>query len=53
MSPVANLWLLQDVLEPVLRRHAEALAPDSVRFRTELCDLRHEGGGVTGVLKNR
>ncbi|MBR1124201.1 FAD-dependent monooxygenase [Bradyrhizobium lablabi] len=52
MSPVANCGCSQDLLEPVLRRHAEALAPDSVRFNTELCDLKHEGGGVTGLLKD-
>ncbi len=40
MSPVANCGCSQDILEPVLRRHAEALAPDSVRFNTELCDLQ-------------
>ena len=53
MSPVANCGCSQDVLEPVLRRHAEALAPGSVRFNTELCDLRHEAGGLTGLLKDQ
>lgn len=52
MSPVANCGCSQDVLEPVLRRHAEALAADGIKFNTELCDLRQEGGGLTGVLKD-
>lgn len=53
MSPVANCGCSQDILEPVLRRHAEALAPDAIRFGTELCDLRQEEGGLTGVLKDQ
>lgn len=53
MSPVANCGCSQDVLEPVLRRHAEALDPDAIRFDTELCDLQHEGSTLTGVLKNQ
>jgi putative polyketide hydroxylase len=52
MSPVANCGCSQDLLEPVLRRHAEALAPDAIKFSTELCDLRQEGG-LTGVLKDQ
>lgn len=52
MSPVLNCGCSQDVLEPVLRRHAEALAPDCVRFNTELADFRQEENGVTGVLKD-
>lgn len=52
MSPVGNCGCSQDLLEPVLRRHAEALATASIRFNTELCDIRNEGGGVTGVLKD-
>lgn len=52
VSPVPNCGCSQDVLEPVLRRHAEALAPQCVRFNTELSDFRHEGGGVTGLLKD-
>ena len=52
ISPVANCGCSQDLLEPVLRRHAEALAPDGIKFNTELIDLRHEGGSLTGVLKD-
>lgn len=52
MSPVANCGCSQDVLEPVLRRHAEALAANTVKFNTELCDLRQDGAGVTGMLKD-
>jgi putative polyketide hydroxylase len=53
VSPVANCGCSQDVLEPILRRHAEALAPDGIKFNTELCDVRHEGDGPTGVLKDQ
>lgn len=41
------------MLEPVLRRHAEALAPGGIKFNTELCDLRSEGSGLTGSLKDQ
>lgn len=50
LSPVANCGCSQDILEPVLRRHAEALAPDGIRFNTELSDFRQDSGGVTGLL---
>jgi putative polyketide hydroxylase len=50
MSPVGNCGCSQDLLEPVLRRHAEALAPDSIRFNTELSDLKQDASGVSGVL---
>jgi putative polyketide hydroxylase len=53
VSPVANAGCSQDVLEPILRRHAEALAPDSIKFNTELCDLQQEETGVTGMLNDR
>ena len=52
VSPVTNCGCSQDVLEPVLCRHAEALAPGGVRFNTELSDLRQEAGGLTGALKD-
>lgn len=52
VSPVANCGCSQDVLEPVLRRHAEALAPGGIKFNTELCDLRQDAGGVTGSLQD-
>ena len=50
MSPVANCGCSQDLLEPVLRRHAEALAPDGLRFNTDLADLKQDANGVTGTL---
>lgn len=52
ISPAANCGCSQDLLEPVLRRHAEALAPGCIRFNTELVDVREAGGGVEGVLKD-
>lgn len=50
MSPAGNCGCSQDILEPILRRHAEALAPGSIRFNTELSDLRQDASGVSGTL---
>lgn len=50
MSPAANCGCSQDILEPILRRHAEALAPDSIRFNAELSEFKQDASGVTGVL---
>ncbi|MES5482491.1 FAD-dependent monooxygenase [Bradyrhizobium sp. INPA03-11B] len=50
MSPAGNCGCSQDILEPILRRHAEALAPGSVRFNTELTELKQGASGVSGVL---
>jgi len=50
MSPAPNCGCAQDVLEPVLRRHAEALAPDGVRFRTELTKLSQDADGVSAEV---
>ena len=52
VSPVLNCGCSQDVLEPVLRRHAEALAPGRIKFNTELTELRQEAGSVIGSLKD-
>jgi putative polyketide hydroxylase len=52
-SPAANCGCSQDLLEPVLRRHAEALAPDGLCFNTELKKLSIEANGVSGELCNR
>jgi putative polyketide hydroxylase len=52
-SPVANCGCSQDLLETVLRRHAEALAPDGLRFNTELKKFTVEKNGVYGELTDR
>jgi putative polyketide hydroxylase len=52
ISPVTNCGCSQDILEPVLLRHAEALTPGVVRFNTELCEFREEGAGVVGMLRD-
>jgi putative polyketide hydroxylase len=53
VSPVANCGCAQDDFEPVLRRHAEAAAPDGLRFHTELTDVSYDTDGVTGTLTDR
>ncbi len=39
ISPITAALCAQDDLEPVLRRHAEALAPGTLRFGAELTGL--------------
>jgi putative polyketide hydroxylase len=51
LSPVGNCLCAQDDLEPVLRRHAESLAPDGVRFDTELTRFEQDASGVTATLR--
>jgi len=52
-SPCANCGCSQDLLEPVLRRHAEAHALADLRFNTELTELTPGTDGVTGLLADR
>ncbi|GAB3502751.1 FAD-dependent oxidoreductase [Amycolatopsis cihanbeyliensis] len=52
VSPCSEAVLSQDVLEPVLRQHAEELGAD-LRFGTELESFTDEPGGVTAVLTDR
>ncbi|MEJ2871502.1 FAD-dependent monooxygenase [Actinomycetospora sp. OC33-EN08] len=40
-------------LEPVLKRHAEMLDPDGVRFHHELVDLTQDDDGVTATVRDR
>lgn len=40
-------------LEPILKARAEALAPDRVRFNTELVDLEQDADGVTATVRDR
>ncbi|MFI7454192.1 FAD-dependent monooxygenase [Nonomuraea sp. NPDC049714] len=52
VSPCEDVMLSQDVLEPVLREHAEALGAD-LRFGTELRAYDDGPDGVTAVLQER
>ncbi|WP_188196957.1 FAD-dependent oxidoreductase [Nonomuraea sp. SYSU D8015] len=52
VSPCDDAVLSQDVLEPVLREHAEALGAD-LRFGTELQSFENGPDGVTAVLTDR
>lgn len=51
--PSAALHCLcaQDDLEPVLRRRAEALAPGTVRFSSELIGFEQDAQGVTATVR--
>jgi 2,4-dichlorophenol 6-monooxygenase len=40
-------------LEPILKQHAEALAPGRVRFGHELTDLAQDAGGVSATVLDR
>ncbi|CAN5336796.1 FAD-dependent oxidoreductase [soil metagenome] len=52
-SPTTNCGCAQDLLEPVLRRHAEALAPGGLSFNTELTGLSMNVDGISGELTDR
>jgi putative polyketide hydroxylase len=49
-SPAKHCLCAQDDLEPVLRRHAEALAPGTLAFSTELIGFEQDASGVTATL---
>lgn len=49
-SPVAKNSCPQDMLEPVLKRHAEAVKTNVVRFGVQVNGLRPEGDGVVATL---
>src|SRR6185369_7009017 len=40
-------------LEPILKARAEAVAPDRVRFNTELVDLEQDADGVTATVRDK
>lgn len=50
-SPSLRLFLDQDVLEPILRKHAEA-AGAQLLYRTEATDLRQDEDGVTVTMRD-
>jgi putative polyketide hydroxylase len=50
LTPVADLGLYQDAVEPILRAKAEELGSD-VRFRTELTAFTQDAEGVTATIE--
>ena len=50
-SPYANL--MQSRLEPMLKRHAEAMAPASVRFNHQFLSLEQDRSGVVATIEDR
>lgn len=52
-SPCEVTNLPQIRLEPILRRRAEALAPDRLRFHHELVRFREEGDTVVATILDR
>ena len=52
ISPIANCLCAQDDLEPVLRQHAESLAPGTLRFGVEVTALEQDDAGVTATVRD-
>jgi putative polyketide hydroxylase len=50
-SAVGHCLCAQDDLEPVLRRHAESLAPGTLAFGTELTRFEQDAAGVTATVR--
>jgi len=51
-SAAKHCLCAQDDLEPVLRRHAEALAPGTLSFGTELIRFEQDTEGVTATIRD-
>ncbi|MGZ8203226.1 MAG: FAD-dependent monooxygenase, partial [Burkholderiales bacterium] len=51
-SPAKHCLCAQDDLEPVLRRHAEALAPGTLAFSTALIGFEQDASGVTATVRD-
>ncbi len=51
-SAAKHCLCAQDDLEPVLRRHAEALAPGTLAFATELIRFEQDESGVTATVRD-
>src|SRR6201996_3910048 len=47
-SPTTNCGCAQDDFEPVVRRHAEEAGPGTLKFDTELTDIRCDTQGASG-----
>jgi 2-polyprenyl-6-methoxyphenol hydroxylase-like FAD-dependent oxidoreductase len=52
LSAARHCLCAQDDLEPVLRRHAEALAPGTLSFATELIRFEQDAAGVTATVRD-
>ena len=52
LSPSPRLFITQIGLEPILRRHADALGA-RLEYSTELVSLDQDEDGVTAVVRNR
>ena len=52
-SPCLQTNLPQIRLEPVLKAHAESLAPGRVRFNHEVIDLVQDESGVTATVRDK
>jgi 2-polyprenyl-6-methoxyphenol hydroxylase-like FAD-dependent oxidoreductase len=50
-SAVRHCLCAQDDLEPALRKFAEALAPGTIAFDTELTSFEQDANGVTATLR--
>jgi 2-polyprenyl-6-methoxyphenol hydroxylase-like FAD-dependent oxidoreductase len=50
-SPTGRIFIDQDVLEPILRRRAEALGA-GLRYRTEMIAFEQDSAGVRAVVRN-
>jgi 2-polyprenyl-6-methoxyphenol hydroxylase-like FAD-dependent oxidoreductase len=50
-SAARHCLCAQDDLEPVLRRHAEALAPGTLAFSSELIRFEQDASGVTATIR--
>jgi 2-polyprenyl-6-methoxyphenol hydroxylase-like FAD-dependent oxidoreductase len=53
VTPSSQALCAQDDFEPVLRKRAESIAPQSLRFNTEMTDFQFDEFGVTGTLSDR
>jgi putative polyketide hydroxylase len=51
LSPAQMSRAGQDKVEPILRRHAEALGAD-IRYSTELMGFEQDDGGVTATIRD-
>jgi 2-polyprenyl-6-methoxyphenol hydroxylase-like FAD-dependent oxidoreductase len=50
-SPTGRIFIDQDVLEPMLRRRAEALGAE-LRYRTEMTSFEQDADGVTARIRD-
>lgn len=49
-SPTRNCGCAQDLLEPILRRHAQSSELSELRFGVQMKELSYDNDGATGVL---